>query len=265
MSTLNHALQLAALGLPCFPCGPSKAPACPGGYKAATTDANALASLWRAHPGNLIGMPTGPASGLDVLDIDPRHGGDAWEAEHRDRLPATRLHATRSGGRHYLFRHASGVRCSASKVAPGVDVRAGGGFVIWWPGAGLDVLCRAKAADWPAWLLRTIVTTPPAPTSAPTVRQGAISTEHVIRRALLRVETAQPGERHCRLRDAALTLGGVLDCWSISQAAATRALLEAVKRAGGGDVDERNALGTITWGLTKGAASPLSLRGRDGR
>jgi hypothetical protein len=43
---------------------------------------------------------------------------------------------------------------------------------------------------------------------------------------------------------------------------AARLLLDAVLQAGGARVDQRNALGTINWGLAKGAASPLAVRGR---
>jgi hypothetical protein len=80
---------LAALmdeGLPCFPCHADKTPATPSGYKKATTDRKAVAELWRRCPAALIGVPTGENSGLDVLDIDPRHGGDRWFSEHKARL-----------------------------------------------------------------------------------------------------------------------------------------------------------------------------------
>jgi hypothetical protein len=40
---------------------------------------------------------------------------------------------------HLIFQHAAGLRCSAEKIAAGVDVRAIGGYVIWWPAAGLPV------------------------------------------------------------------------------------------------------------------------------
>jgi hypothetical protein len=48
----------------------------------------------------------GDRTGILVLDIDPRHGGDAWEREHLDQLPDTRIHQTKSGGRHHVMRHA---------------------------------------------------------------------------------------------------------------------------------------------------------------
>jgi hypothetical protein len=34
---------------------------------------------------------------------------------------------------HFFFQHAPGLRCSRGLIAPGVDVRADGGYVIWWP------------------------------------------------------------------------------------------------------------------------------------
>lgn len=93
------ALAVAAeLGLPVFPRRLDKRPACPHGYKDATRDPDAIRELWRRYPGPLIGVPTGMASGIDVLDIDPRHGGDDWLSAHADRLLVTRSHRTRSGG-----------------------------------------------------------------------------------------------------------------------------------------------------------------------
>ena len=104
-----------------------------------------------------------------MLDIDPRHGGDRWEQEHARRLPQTRVHVTRSGGRHYLLRSRDGVRNSASKLAPGVDIRAGGGYIIWWPHAGLPVPVRGPIAHWPEWVL-AILFPPPAPPPEPVLR-----------------------------------------------------------------------------------------------
>ena len=85
-------------GLPCFPCHANKRPATPGGYKNATSNRKAVEELWRRYPAPLIGVPTGEMSGLDVLDIDPRHGGDTWFVENKARLPMTRVHQTQGGG-----------------------------------------------------------------------------------------------------------------------------------------------------------------------
>ena len=35
-----------------------------------------------------------------------------------------------------VYRHMAGVRCSTNKIAPGVDLKGDGGFVIWWPQHG---------------------------------------------------------------------------------------------------------------------------------
>ena len=52
-----------------------------------------------------------------------------------------------------LFRSAPGLRSSASRIAAGVDVRADGGYVIWWPREGLAV-DDAPLCEWPEWLLK---------------------------------------------------------------------------------------------------------------
>ena len=56
----------------------------------------------------LVGVPTGSVSGFDVLDVDV--AGLGWLDEVWDRLPPTRTHATRSGGRHLFFKHVDGLR-----------------------------------------------------------------------------------------------------------------------------------------------------------
>ena len=108
LSSLDIALALAATGLPVFPCTADKKPAIPrakggNGFHDASTDPDWIRELWdlAGAAGQLVGVPTGSASGFDVLDIDPRHGGDAWEIENSDRLGETRMHSTPSGGRHW--------------------------------------------------------------------------------------------------------------------------------------------------------------------
>jgi hypothetical protein len=265
---LSAALALAAHGFTVFPCLVTKAPACPHGHRDATNDPTGVRELWRRWPGPLIGTPTGNTNGFDVLDIDPRHGGDAWYAAHRDRLPPTRIHETRGGGLHFLFRHREGVRNSAGKLAPGIDVRGEGGFVIWWPAAGCPVLAEGTPADWPGWLLPLLLPPPPEP-QAPrltghtcSLGEASPSVAAAIAATLARLEMAGPGQKHERLRAAARTLGGLMDEAGFSAADAERVLFDAVKRAGGAEVVEKNARGTIAWGLERGRRTPLRLEDR---
>lgn len=262
MNALPSALDLAAHGFAVFPCLPTKAPACPHGHLDACNDPAGVRELWRRWPGPLIGAPTGGRNGFDVLDVDPRHGGDTWHAEHRHRLPETRVHETRSGGLHILFRHASGVRNSAGKIAAEIDVRGEGGFVIWWPAAGCPVLAEGPLADWPGWLVPLVIPPPPLP---PQRRMGNRSAAcgndphaaAMIAATLARLETAGRGQKHERLRAAARTLGGLMDEAGFTAADAERVLFDAVLRAGGAEVFEKNARATIAWGLETGRRQPL--------
>ena len=138
---LSNALGLASVGLRCFPCATSKAPASPHGFQDATINPDELLALWSKHPGPLVGVRTGIARGIDVLDIDVKHPeANDWWRDNRHRFPRTRAHRTRSGGLHLLFQHVDRVSCSAAKIALGVDTRATGGYVIWWPATGLPIL-----------------------------------------------------------------------------------------------------------------------------
>lgn len=163
MNALQAALDLAARGVPVFPCLNTKAPACAGGFKAASTDPATIRAMFASPAAALIGVPTGAVSGLDVLDLDPRHGSDAWWIANQHRIPVTLIHETRSGGKHLVFKHRAGLRCSAGTLAPGCDVRADLGYVIWWPAAGCPVWLDEEPAPWPAWVLSGLSTRAAAP------------------------------------------------------------------------------------------------------
>jgi hypothetical protein len=192
----------AAMQLPCpsFPCLADKRPACPTGFKAAALPAHGLATLWARHPGELVGVPTGPASGFAVLDVDLAKGGADWWDQNKDRLPRTRLHETRSGGLHALFRYRAGLKCSVAKIAPGIDVRAEGGYIIWWPAAGFSVVDH-PLADWPDWLTPPEPAPPSPPRRPATYDEAALKEAEAaalrgLRGAALRVEHAKEGERN---------------------------------------------------------------------
>ena len=256
--------------LPVFPCASNKAPAIPNsaggrGFLDASTDPDEIARMFSRRNAALIGIPTGAASGLDVLDVDIKHDASrAWLAMAEAMIPPTRTFRTVSGGVHLYFRHAQGLANTQSRLARGVDTRARGGYVVYWFAAGLECLDHTPPASWPDWLLTTLLRpAEPAPLPAPGRRytgKGA-RPQAMVSRALDRVAGAAEGHRHEVLRAAAYTVGGLLDAAGLSRNHAAELLLDAVIRAGGAAVDKRNSTATIRSGLDKGAASPLTLGG----
>jgi len=133
--TVTAAMALANRGLAVFPVDPmTKAPKTRHGYKDATRSEASIIQLWRKWPSAGIGVATGEPSGIVVLDIDPRNGGEDGFSDLAGRLGApgaTVRVITPSGGWHAWYRAPSvPVTCSAGKLAPGVDVRGDGGYVV---------------------------------------------------------------------------------------------------------------------------------------
>lgn len=128
---MDAALAYAAARIPVFPCKSdgSKAPLTVHGFKDASTDAEQIKAWWTKFSDAWIGMPTGKASGYDVLDLDKKNGKDGFEQVPgwRDLSPV--MAETPSGSMHLYFK-ADGVSCSADKIASGVDTRGEGGYVI---------------------------------------------------------------------------------------------------------------------------------------
>jgi len=259
LSAPQAAEELAAAGVPVFPCGPEKRPTCPHGFKDAVLNPAGVRSLWNSYPGPLIGVPTGAASGLDVLDIDPRHGGHLWWLANRHLIPATRMHRTRSEGLHVLFLHDDRVRNSESKIAPGVDTRGEGGYAIWWPASGCEV-ADAPVAPWPAWLLARLLRHPRKSKAyrGPITPLDSTDTAHrLAERMLDRVASASEGQRHYKLRAAAYTLGGLIEHLPFSEAEAIHRLTEAARRANARDLI--SATKTAAWGIAKGKVKPFRI------
>jgi bifunctional DNA primase/polymerase-like protein len=130
---LRTALRLAARGLHVFPCAPSaKTPACAHGCKDATTDIIVIQGWWGANPDFNIGVATGAASSIFVIDIDDGAAETALKKleECHGELPPT-VEAITPRGRHIYFRYPQApVPNSAGKLADGLDVRGDGGYVL---------------------------------------------------------------------------------------------------------------------------------------
>jgi hypothetical protein len=251
---LQHALALAAWEeLPVFPCSTDKRPTLKGGFHAATKDPAIVKQRWLAHPGELIGAPTGAASGIFILDLDTARHDDAidWLNENHQRLPLTQSHTTKSGGVHFLYRWVEGLGSTAGKLAIGVDTRGAGGYVIWWPAEGLPVRHHGLIADCPIWLVEALRPKPKPVSSRPIVHQSKAVADAGID-ALLRVAASAPkGVKTNCLFWASCRMGERLKAGQISTAEALPLLLTAALRAGW---TEREALKHIENGLSTGVA-----------
>jgi hypothetical protein len=234
--------QALALGLPCFPCRNTpdnketdKTPLVRW-RKDASANPDAIRKMFSRHPGCLIAVPTGAVSGIDILDIDPRHGGDVWYLAHKEKLPPTRIHRTRSRGLHLLFLHTPGLRNSAGKIAPGIDTRAEGGYFIWWPATGLEFQDYPPGGlpEWPLWLLPSMMTKPvPPPVPYPHKTQGATPKKATaIAGIVALVARASEGERNNIVHWAACRFAEMARDGIIDTSFAKSLLIEAGERAG---------------------------------
>ncbi|GIG02525.1 bifunctional DNA primase/polymerase [Catellatospora citrea] len=153
------ALRYAANGWPVFMLGRSKRPvalcppceaarkaktphdpqACPcltcHGFYAAMTDPHRIAAMLAAVPRGLLAIRTGVASGLVVIDVDPRHGGtpSLQALIARGLTPPTRYVRTGDNGLHLYYRHPGGITIpgdQGKRLGPGIDVKADGGYVV---------------------------------------------------------------------------------------------------------------------------------------
>ena len=136
---LDAALRYAELGYLVFPCKPKqKTPLTPHGFHDATRDEAQIHTWWTRWPDANIAIST---QGLLVIDVDPQ--GRNWPGDPERAATLTTAGAisiTPRGGRHYLFAKPIGVtwRCSAGKLAPGVDVRTDGGYILVPPSSTED-------------------------------------------------------------------------------------------------------------------------------
>ncbi|MBB5374324.1 bifunctional DNA primase/polymerase [Acidocella aromatica] len=235
MTPLQHALECAARGWAVYPVAQDKTPRTPNGHKAASTDPERIRAMHVQFGFVLVGIRTGETSNLAVLDIDRQHNGLEWWRDNRHRLPATRAHRTRSGGLHLYFIHKPGLRCSTARIAPGIDVRAEGGSIIYWPSARLEVLSDAPIAEWPEWL-----TPAPKPAVAPSwqplhVTHGDKARNYAtaaLHNAVQRVAGTTTGSRNAALNAETFSLARFVQSGSLSPTEIAGAMAHAGIAAG---------------------------------
>ncbi len=272
MAALDHALAYSRAGWPTFPLKPGgKVPATAHGCKDATTDPDRITRWWTDMPTANIGIATGS---LLVVDLDHKETVNGWTEWLAlvanlapDQLePDTWEVGTPTGGGHLYFRMpAVPVKNSASKVAPGIDVRGQGGYIVAPPSkvpAGRYTIESSEpVAALPNWLdtLLSPTARPPArrspasdtaskpPPAHPATPRTALDAE------LDRVRSAATGTRNDLLCRAAFKLGQLVDRGDLERHAVTNELLDAANRVG---LTETEALATIRSGFNGARDKP---------
>jgi len=212
------------------------------GFYAATLDPGRLAAMARKVPGGLLAIRTGGASGLCVVDIDPRNGGQL----DRDLMTPTATVATGGGGWHLYYRHPGGPTLPALPGAAGIDIKGDGGYVAAppsvHPGTGKPYRwVRGRAvAEMPPALRAALTPPPPAPPvpagplltrPVPARAAGGISSPSALLAALLRsVREAPEGRRRVTLYGAARGVARMVAAGALTGDDA-RAALEAAGTA----------------------------------
>ena len=276
---LQSALALAARRWHVFPCAVNgKQPALRGNWQDhATTDPAHIRNWWTSRPYN-IGLACGPSS-LVVVDLDvPKGPGQATGAEALARLCAearqpcpwsTFTVFTPSGGHHLYFQApAHQVSNSAGRLAPHIDIRADGGYVVA-PGSQISGRAytrrnNARPMPLPDWLGDRLRPQPPPPSvrrevpciATPTARDTAWAMA-ALRDETGRVAAAVDGTRHDTLNRAAFSLGQLVGAGLLPELAVATSLADAARQSG---LPERDIPRIIHSGMTEGTRHPRSRR-----
>jgi putative DNA primase/helicase len=145
-----YALDYAKRGIPVFPCKrKDKSPLTPHGFKDATTNRKKIMAWWDRNPQAMIGVPTGSKSGIDVIDIDLKKDeyvdGFRYMPDWKKMSPV--IVRTPSGGAHLYYKSDGKVRNTTDAIAPGIDTRGDGGYVIVPPSSNIKGAYKFVGAE----------------------------------------------------------------------------------------------------------------------
>ncbi|MFM9612726.1 bifunctional DNA primase/polymerase [Streptomyces niveiscabiei] len=270
---LHAALDAAGRGWHVFPLRPgTKRPAlhgetscprtgpCTAGHlkweQRATTDPARIRTAWTRAPYN-VGIACGP-SGLLVVDLDtPKTRNDENDNSDKDKgspdtpdgvttfgalceraghaVPDTYRVRTASGGRHLYFTAPPGARLTntAGTLAPLVDTRAAGGYVVAagsaTPTGTYESLSGPQTAPVPGWLLSILqpAPKPPQTPSGAVAGQSSRYADVALANEVRNVATAADGTRNKTLLRAARALGRLIASGDLTYPVVEQALREA--------------------------------------
>ena len=243
---------------------------------------------WTQWPDAGIGILTGARSGIDVIDVDPKNGGDldTLHRTHPD-IPNRYSVHTSGGGGHIYIAHPGYDTSNAIAEAigvPGVDYRGDGGMVVAPPtihhtGAVYDFatlpptpiptpqVIRDAAvkrsrdleerARRSAELAEQLRRNPPATPAGGATRFGqAMLTQAADKLADAAGRAGRAGGRHDTLVQQAVMLGGLIPSGHVTADAARQHLTQTARRIIADDTRDREIDDAVNWGLEQGQQQP---------
>ncbi len=281
---LDTALDYAARGWAVFPlhsvdatgrctCGktecdsPDKHPHITNGLKGASTDIDQIRRWWEHWPEANIGIRTGSVSGIFALDMDSQEAVEQLRVASKT-IPTDACRQKTGRGWQVFFTLPNFcVKNSAGKIAPQIDVRGEGGYVVAPPsrhanGTTYHWLSDAHPGPAPAWLLDDIAEMQQSQSGPPAqASPGRLSRQPYLAAALRgergRVASAPPSTRNDTLNRAAYSLGQ-LEHAGLLRAEAEPEIVAAAITAG---LREAEARATFASGWTAGTENPRAISG----
>ena len=196
-----------------------KLPTVAHGVHDASVEPEVIRGWWDKDPAGNLGVATGTAAGVWVLDLDlhdPSASGlasiQSLEAVH-GALPDTLTVRTGTGGLHLYWRMPLDRKVrNRAKMRPGIDARGDGGYVVAPPSVHPDTgtvyavpdAGRHPVVDAPAWLLDLVAPVAAPRNPAPPAPQGLRLPPGEYEAEALRRLKGDPGTR----TRAAEALGG---------------------------------------------------------
>jgi hypothetical protein len=247
---------------------PGKHPITRHGVHDATTDPVLIGEWWRRSPSANVGVATGAASGLVVVDIDLPKGGrqslQALLAAGRRLLP-TLTSRTGGGGLHLFYAQPPGAAVpnavgrlpGLTEELPGIDVRGDGGYVVAPPSIHASGRRyrwdRRGIADLPSWILPRRIAPARATAAFPSTGGASAYGARALSRELEVLRGLVVGQRNDGLNRAAFCLGRLVGGGELSETLVVQTLLCAALAVG---LSESEAAATIRSGLRAGMAIP---------
>lgn len=282
---LDTALGYAGRGWPVIPLYPTKNGICtcekgPGCENSAgkhpwiadwrnqaSTSPGQIRKWWRARPLSNIGIVTGQASGILLLDIDGDPGRESVKSQGE--LPETPLSNT-GRGHHVLFAYPTDSLTTKNRAGflPGLDIRGDGGLFVAPPSrhysgsnyAWIKAPGEIPLAPCPAWLVELLKDKKPVGQVIPfqpktSQGQGKSYGATALVEECEKVRTAPNGTRNSTLNKAAYALGQLVAGGELGQYEAESELERAAAACG---LNRAEIKTTIASGMGDGIKNPRS-------